>query len=220
VLIFAAVLIALVGAGAFGAVLWWRSNFRRLFAARFLVQDDASYIVHWMHGRGQPVEIYRIDAVTKDRAVASLIRGSVASTGLFVVLIIATIVLNVLRPTPLMVPALLVLGIAASLPQRRASLQASRLIVTGIRLDYTEDARPPQSSQEATARSLRLIILVSCAAAVIGAAVSVILALDSDRGASAWTDSNSLMLILILVVLPIFVAMFNGWALHRLRSQR
>ena len=220
-LILAAGVVAIVGAGALAAVFWWRSYFRRLFGDRFKPQDDGSYIVLWTRGRGQPVEAYRIDAVTRDRALTCLVAGSVVGTGIFVVLIIARVLMNVPRPAPLAILALLALGIVVTfLPQRRANRKAGRLIVTGTRVDHAEELRPSPPNPEATARSLRLIVLVSCAIAVIGIAVCAIFALDPDRGATAWTDRCSFALMLLLVVLPICVALFSWWALRRIRSSK
>jgi hypothetical protein len=210
--------IAIVGSGAAVAVLWWRSYFRRLFEARFQPQDDGSYVIYWARRRGQPIEVYRIDAVTKERVVGHLTRGSVASTGLFVGLVIAAVLVNILWPTPLMIPGMFLLGVLVFLPQRRASRQAGRLIITGIRLDHTQCMRSPEPTPEVTARSLRLIILVSCLIAVVGAAVVLIFVLDPDTGAIAWTDRSSLSFVLLLVVLPLSVALFNWWALRRTRS--
>jgi hypothetical protein len=211
--------IVIVGGGALAAVLWWRRHFRRMFEARFQPQEDGSYLVHWTRGRGKPIEVYRIDAKTKTRALTCLVDGSVVTTCLFVVLIIAAVVINVLWPTRAMIPAAFVLAIAAFAPQRRASRRVGRLILAGNRVEGAENIKPLGPSPEVTARSLRLIILVSCLIAVMGVAVVVIFVLDPDSGAIAWTDRQILSLLLLLVMLPISVALFSWWALRRTRSQ-
>lgn len=213
-----AVAVVIIGAGASAAVFWWRQYFRRMFDARFRSQDDGSYLVLWTRGRGRPIEVYRIDAEAKERALACLIRGSVVSTGLFVGLIIAAVAINVLWPLPVMIPALFGLTIVAFVPQRRATRKAGCLIVAGIRVEAAEKIAPPGPPPEASARSLRLIILVSCLIAALGGAIGMIFVLDPESSEIAWTVGQTISLILLLVVLPLSVALINWWVLRRMRS--
>jgi hypothetical protein len=206
---------AIVVGGAIAAS-WWRRYFRRLFEARLQKQEDGSFLVHWMPRRGQPVEVYRIDAVTKDRVLARLAGGSVVSTGLFVAIIIAAVAINVLWPTLLMIPASLLLSMVAFAPQHYASRQAGRLVVAGTRVFGAEGIRPLAPPPQITATSLRPIVRVSWIAAVIGLAVCVIFLLDPDSGTIAWTDG--LTLILLLVVMPLSVALLSSWTSRHTRS--
>jgi hypothetical protein len=136
-----------------------------------------------------------------------------------VVFIVATVLINVLWPMPvIMIAAAFLSGIFAFAPQRRASRQAGRLILAGIRVESAENIKPLEPSSEVTVRSLRLIILVSCLIAVMGVVVGVIFVLDPDSGTIAWTDRQILSLLLLLVLLPLSVALFNWWALRRRRS--
>jgi ABC-type bacteriocin/lantibiotic exporter with double-glycine peptidase domain len=115
-----------VGFGMVAAVSWWRRYFRRLFEARFQPQEDDTYLAYWVRRRGRPVEVYRIDALTKESALTRLIDGSVLSTALFVTLIIGTVAISVLWPALLMIPVACLLPIIALVIQRRATHQAER----------------------------------------------------------------------------------------------
>jgi hypothetical protein len=207
-----------VGVGAFASVGWWRRYFHRLFEARFAPQEDGTYLASWARRRGQPIEIYRLDALTKERAVSYLTAGSVLSTGLFVVIVFAAVAINVIRPIPLMIPCELLMGIVAFAPQFRAGRRAGRLILTGTRVEGVETLRLPGPSPEANVRSLRLIVLCACSIATIGLAVLIIFFLDPDSGAIDWTDGKILALIFLFVVLPLSVALLNWWILRRARS--
>jgi hypothetical protein len=86
----------------------------------------------------------------------------------------------------------------------------------GTRVAGTQSIRLPEPSAEATVKSLRLIMLVSCLVAVIGIAVVVVFFLDPDSSTMTPTDGASL--VLLLVLLPLSVALCNWWVLRRKTS--
>ncbi|MBV9112258.1 MAG: hypothetical protein JOY67_05495 [Hyphomicrobiales bacterium] len=220
--LFAAASIIIVAGGSFLAVPWWRHYFRRVFDARMQLQEDGSYLAHWIR-RGWKGEVYRIDALTKQRVLDGLTAGSVLSTALFVVLLVAAVAISVVCAMPIIAPAAMLLAPFAFAPQRGADREARRLILTVTRVDGAE-ARPPHAPAPAPpAKSIRLIILFSCLSAAMGVVLVATLAnaaSDADRRTSDWTGGGRLILPLLLVVLPLSVALFNLWALRRMRLQK
>jgi hypothetical protein len=195
------------------ATAWWRRYFRRLFEAGLQDQEDGTYLVHWRSRRGQPVELYRIDSLTKERVLAWLVGGSVVSTGLFVAIIIATVAISVLRTTLLTIPASLLLAILAFAPQRYATLQAGRLVVTGARIiNDAEVIRGSAAPSKVDTTSLRLMVWVSCFGAAVGLAICVTFFLDPDSKTMAWTQGFALLA--LLVGLPLSAAILS-WRLLR-----
>ncbi|MBV8962989.1 MAG: hypothetical protein JOY97_07835 [Hyphomicrobiales bacterium] len=143
--LFAAASIIIVAGGSFLAVPWWRHYFRRVFDARMQLQEDGSYLAHWIR-RGWKGEVYRIDALTKQRVLDGLTAGSVLSTALFVVLLVAAVAISVVCAMPIIAPAAMLLAPFAFAPQRRADREARRLILTITRVDGAEAGPPSRAS--------------------------------------------------------------------------
>jgi hypothetical protein len=206
-------LFALLAIGAFPALLWWRSYFRTLFERRFEPQADGTYIAHWIPARGQPAALYRVDAALKERMVAALVKGSVISTALFVVLIIGMIVVNVVLQTPLAMLGVVPIGVLVVALQRRLHRRFEELLGAALPVDSAEHEAPPR--REAPA-NLRPLIVVSLLCAVTGGVVVAIFFNDPDADKAAF-DASWLALTLLLVGLPLAVALLGLWAARRQR---
>ncbi|MBV9569560.1 MAG: hypothetical protein JO172_15630 [Hyphomicrobiales bacterium] len=114
----------------------------------------------------------------------------------------------------------MLLATLAFAPQRRANREARRLILTGTRVDGAEAGRSYMPSPAPTGKSIRLIILFSCLSATMGVVLVTTISTYPDSAIIDWTRGSGLILILLLVVLPLLVALFNLWALRRTRSQK
>jgi hypothetical protein len=208
-----AIVFALSAVGAVPAVLWWRGYFRNLFERRFQPQADGTYIARWIPARGQPATLYRVDAALKERMIAALVKGSVVSTALFVVLIIGMTVINVVLQTPLaMLGAVPIGGLAVAL-QRRLHRGIGELLGAALPVDGAEHEAPPQ--REAPA-NLRPMIVMSLLSAVTGGVVVAIFFTDPDADKAA-SDAPWLALTLLLVGLPLSAALLGLWAARRRR---
>jgi hypothetical protein len=208
-----AILFALSAIGAFPALLWWRRFFRNLFERRFEPQADGTYIARWIPARGQPATLYRVDAARKQQMVAALVKGSVITTALFVVLIIGMTVINVVWQMRLAMLSVVPIGVLPVVLQGRLHRGVGELLGAALPVERAEHEALPR--REAPA-DLCPMIVVSLLSAVMGGVVVAIFLTDPDADKAA-SDAQWLALTLLLVGLPLAAALLGLWAARRRR---
>jgi hypothetical protein len=214
----AALIVGLVGAAAF-VLRWWRSYFRRMLDANFLLQPDGTYLVRRIEGRRREFVVYRLDKATKERILAWMANGLVAFTTVFVVMIFGGAAGGVIWPERLlpMLAILLIPLVGAVLMWRWINRRAASLVMTGIVVPREEWAMPPPPSG-ATTQNLRPLAIMAVLLALAGCLVLTVLLVDSEAGEITPDLYGPILgVFALLVVLPASIAIFAWWALRRQR---